>query len=66
MFGPLVLFAIRAPSETGPIELPANALLQAEQSGPAEWTVHAPTGPRRFVPFTGIGDQTYSTYVTLA
>ena len=66
MYGPLVLFAIRDPSETGPIQLPEDALLQAARTDLAEWTVHAPNGPRRFVPYTAVGDQLYSTYVSLS
>ena len=65
MYGPLVLFALRDAAETGTIALSADALLHAERSGPAEWTVHAPSRTRRFVPFTAVGDRLYSTYISL-
>ena len=66
MRGPLVLFAVRTAGETGVLRVPEDALLKAQQSGPATWTVNTPTGTRDFVPFTAIGDRNYTTYVTLA
>ncbi len=65
LWGPLVLFALRQPGETAPITLSSSALLQAQRSGPHEWTVTDPTGTRRFVPFVDVGDNSYSTYMTL-
>ena len=61
--GPQVLFAIRDPWESGPLSLSANALLGAQQTGAAEWTVPTATGLRRFVPWVDLGDRTYTTYV---
>ena len=66
MRGPLVLFPLRTSSETGQLSLSEDSLLHAQQSGPAQWTITTPSGPRDFVPFTLIGGRTYSTYVTLA
>ncbi len=66
MRGPLVLFALRSPGELGPIQLPRQALLAAERTALREWTVTTGAGKRRMVPFTEIGEQEYSTYITLA
>ena len=63
--GPLVLFALREPGETGSLVFKGDALLKAEQTGPTEWRAESVTGSRRFVPFTEVGDRVYSTYVTL-
>ncbi len=63
--GPLVLFAPRGVGETGYVVFKGDALLKAEQTGPAEWQAESTTGLRRFVPFTGVGERTYSTYVVL-
>ena len=65
LWGPLVLFALRQPGETARITLSSSALLQAQRSGPHEWTVTDPTGTRTFVPFVDVGDNSYSTYMTL-
>ena len=61
--GPLVLFALRAPGETGPIELPGDALLGAQRTGTREWRIRGESGERTFVPFTEVGERAYSTYV---
>jgi len=63
--GPLVLFLLRDPGETGPARLSREALLQAQQTGPMEWTVASSAGPRRFLPFSEIDDRPYTTYITL-
>lgn len=66
LHGPLVLFAIRELTETGPLKLSREALLKATRTGPLEWTVFdpdRPAAPRRFVPFTELGDRTYTTYL---
>jgi len=39
-------------------------LLNAERTGPMEWTVKTGGQTRRMVPFVEVGDRTYSTYVT--
>ncbi len=64
LHGPLVLFALREATETGPLSLRHDELLNAERTGPAEWTVYTPTGLRKFVPFTEVGDRSYTTYIT--
>ena len=67
LYGPLVLFAIRDLTETGPLKLPREALLNARRTSPTEWTVPDAAHPdqlRRFVPFTELGDRTYTTYLT--
>ncbi len=61
--GPQVLFAVRDPWESGALGLSADALLSAQQTGAAEWTVSTPAGQRRFVPWTDLGDRMYTTYV---
>lgn len=63
MRGPQVLFAVRDPWESGVLSVPANALLSADQTGESEWTVRTAMGPRRFVPWTEIGQRMYTTYV---
>ena len=64
MFGPLVLFAARDPADgSGPLSVGRDALLRAERTGLKEWRVNG-SASHRFVPFTEVGDQTYSTYVT--
>lgn len=64
LYGPLVLFALREPQDTGPLEIDSEALLKAERTGPREWSVRMPNGTtRRMVPFTEVGAREYSTYV---
>ena len=63
--GPQVLFANRQPWETGPLTATADALLRAEQVGPAEWQAQTPSGPRRLLPWTALGSETYTTYLRL-
>ena len=64
LYGPLVLFAIREPAESGPLSFNRDALLSAERTGPMEWTVKSAGQSRRMIPFVDVGDATYSTYVT--
>ena len=62
--GPLVLFALRVPTDVGPLAVDSDALLAAERTGPRTWRVRlAGGGTREMVPYTGIGDREYSTYV---
>lgn len=63
--GPQVLFAIRQPAESGALSATPEDLLKAEQTGAAEWRAETTTGPHRFVPWTDLGSQTYTTYVHL-
>jgi hypothetical protein len=57
--GPLVLFSI---TDTAP-DVTSQQLLAAKKTGEQEWQVETATGPMRMLPFTGIADQQYSTYV---
>ncbi len=61
MQGPLVLF----PLGTSPATLARNAVLSAERTGAAEWTVPAHSGNVRLVPFTGVGEAAYTTYLQI-
>jgi len=64
LYGPLVLFALREPGESGPVTLSRDALLNAERTGAMEWRVKNAGQSRRMVPFVDVGDRMYSTYVT--
>ena len=64
--GPLVLFALRNPGESGPLTISEDALLKAQQTGSTEWTATSATGDRRFVPFTKTNDRTYTPSLTIA
>jgi len=59
MFGPRVLFALAA----GPVSMSRAQVLSAQQTGGGEWTMESAKGPVRMVPFTSVGDSTYSTYI---
>ncbi len=61
MRGPLVLF----PLGVGPHAVHAVDALRARQTGARAWTVASRAGDVRVVPFTEIGDETYSTYLRL-
>ncbi len=64
LYGPRVLFALRAPTDSGPLEVDSKALLNAERTGPRAWRVRLPNGTtREMVPWTEIGLREYSTYV---
>ncbi len=60
--GPLVLF----PVEPGSGSVQRRELLNVqERAGTnAEWEMRTPTGTMRFLPFSAIHDETYSTYLT--
>lgn len=64
LYGPLVLFALRDASDSGPLAISRDALLNAERTGSMEWSVKSSGQPRRMVPFVDVADHTYSTYVT--
>lgn len=66
MFGPLVLFPLKASGESGPINVSQDALLKAERTGAREWTVRSSGAARTFVPVTELGDHSYSLYTRLA
>ena len=63
LYGPLVLHALREPGEIGPLSISREALLKAERTGPAAWTVATLSGPRRLVPFSEVGSRLYTTYL---
>ena len=63
LYGPLVLFPVRRPGESGPLALTRTALLAAKRTGAAEWTVEDAAGPRTLVPFSELGARLYSTYI---
>jgi hypothetical protein len=59
--GPLVLFSI---TNTAP-DVTSRQLLAAKKTAGQEWQVETATGPMSMLPFTGIADQQYSTYLTI-
>jgi uncharacterized protein len=59
--GPLVLFAI---TDTPPV-VTARQLLAAKKDGPQSWQIEVAGGKISLLPFTGIADQQYSTYMTV-
>ncbi len=63
LYGPLVLFALRQAAETGPLAVSREALLKAQRSGTAEWSIDTPAGTRRLVPFSEVGDRLYTLYL---
>jgi uncharacterized protein len=66
MYGPLVLFGVREPGETGPLSFARDALLGAELTGPREWRVRGAGDGRSMVPFVAVGEREYSTYVNVS
>jgi DUF1680 family protein len=58
--GPLVLFAM----VEKPPRLTRSQLLSIRKSGTQSWEGASDSGPLRFLPFTAIGDEAYSTYLT--
>lgn len=66
MRGPLVLFALK-PKQDGPTpSFHKSDLAQPERLAERAWQVRSTNGDRyRFVPFTEIGSEPYSTYVKL-
>jgi uncharacterized protein len=59
MYGPRVLFALAA----GPVKVSKAQVLAARQTGGGEWTIDTTKGPLRMVPFTSVGENTYSPYI---
>ena len=59
--GPLVLFAI---TDAPPV-VTARQLLAAKKDGPQSWQTEVAGGKISLLPFTGIADQQYSTYMTV-
>ena len=58
MYGPLVLF----PLTHNTLQLTREQLLGAKRTG-TTWQVSTSTGGLRFLPFTEIVDENYSTYL---
>ena len=57
--GPVVLFAVT----DGEPKVARAQLLAAKKTGPQNWQVQTVGGAMRMLPFTGIGDQQYTTYL---
>jgi DUF1680 family protein len=62
MYGPRVLFALAA----GPVKVSSSQVFAARQTGGGEWTMDTAKGPLRMVPFTSVGENTYSTYIRVS
>ena len=62
--GPLVLMAVTTP----PAQLRRAVLLSAQRSAPDSrtWSVTTDSGPMLLKPFPDIGDEQYTTYITVA
>jgi len=59
LVGPVVLFAL---TDSQPA-VTRGQLLAAKKSGPQNWQVETASGAMKMVPFTGIEDQEYTTYL---
>lgn len=62
MHGPLVLFAM---TDAQPVITHRQAL-NARRTGTAEWTIETDTTSLKLVPFTAVGDASYTTYLKLS
>jgi len=62
LYGPLVLFGIRPTDKS----VNRNDLLSAQKSANNTWQAAAPAGPQKFLPFTAINNEPYTTYFTVA
>jgi uncharacterized protein len=61
--GPLVLFAV---TEDAPVVTRSQLLAAVRLPQQSAWQVDTASGPLRFLPFTAIQDQRYTTYLTVA
>ncbi len=61
MRGPLVLFAVDYKDQ----RVSRDQLLAASRVAENEWSAPSDSGPLRLLPFTAIGDENYSTYVSV-
>ena len=59
LVGPVVLFSI---TDADP-QVTRAQLLAAKKIGAETWQVETASGPMKMLPFTGIGDEKYSTYL---
>jgi uncharacterized protein len=63
MRGPLVLFALK-PAQNSPMPtFHRNALMNLQQVSQREWRSYAGAATYRFVPFTEVGSEPYTTYL---
>jgi uncharacterized protein len=61
--GPLVLFALK-PEQNSPLpSFGRNALLNLQQVSQREWRSYGDGAVHRFVPFTEVGSEPYTTYL---
>jgi uncharacterized protein len=63
MRGPLVLFALKPDLDTAMPPFRRNALLGIQQLSQREWQADGGNAMFRFVPFTEVGSEPYTTYV---
>jgi uncharacterized protein len=61
--GPLVLFPV---TENAPVVSRQQLLAAAQIKGPPAWQTNTASGPLLLLPFTGIEDQHYRTYLTVS
>jgi DUF1680 family protein len=59
--GPLVLFALVGE----PPRVTRSQLLSVRKTGSQSWEGASDSGPLRWLPFTAIGNEAYSTYLTI-
>jgi hypothetical protein len=62
LYGPLVLFGINPTGEPTTREV----LLSAKKSNANAWQAATPAGSQKFLPFTAISDEPYTTYFNVA
>ena len=65
MQGPLVLFALRAPS-VAQAAITRQQALAARKISDGEWAIETERGAVKLMPFTELGDAPYATYLTLS
>jgi DUF1680 family protein len=61
--GPLVLFALKPEQDSPMPSFSRSALTQLQQVSQREWRCHAGDVTYRFVPFTEVGSEPYTTYL---
>jgi hypothetical protein len=61
--GPLVLMALKPQQESPLPKITRDQLLTAKRIGEREWQAQSPAGPVTLLPFTGLGDRPYTTYL---
>jgi len=63
--GPLVLFALKPEQNSSMPSFARNALLNLQQVSQREWRSNADGKVHRFVPFTEVGSEPYTTYLRI-